>query len=120
MTAEETPKDLGKTSINMDPKVAALLAYIAGLISGIVLFVIEKDNRFVRFHAMQSILASGTLFVLQTALAFLPGLGLLSPIISLAGVVLWVVCMIKAYQGEWFKLPILGDIAERQVDGTNH
>ena len=108
-------KDLGKTSINVEPKLAALLSYLAGFVTGIVFLVIEKENRYVRFHAMQSTIVSGGLFVLQWVLAFIPFLVMLVPLIGLAGLVLWIVCMVKAYQGEKFKLPIVGDIAERQT-----
>ena len=108
-------KDLGKTSINIDPKLAALLSYLAGFVTGIVFLLIEKDNKYVRFHAMQSTIVSGGLFVLQWVLAFIPFLMMLVPLVGLAGLVLWIVCMVKAYQGEKFKLPIVGDIAERQT-----
>ena len=108
-------KDLGKTSINIDPKLAALLSYLAGFVTGIVFLLIEKDNKYVRFHAMQSTIVSGGLFVLQWVLAFIPFLVMLVPLVGLAGLALWIVCMVKAYQGEKFKLPIVGDIAERQT-----
>ena len=108
-------KDLGKTSINIDPKLAALLSYLAGFVTGIVFLLIEKDNKYVRFHAMQSTIVSGGLFVLQWVLAFIPFLMMLVPLVGLAGLALWIVCMVKAYQGEKFKLPIVGDIAERQT-----
>ena len=108
-------QDLGKTSMNLDPKLAALLSYLAGFVTGIVFLLIEKDNKYVRFHAMQSTIVSGGLFVLQWVLAFIPFLMMLVPLIGLAGLVLWIVCMVKAYQGEKFKLPIVGDIAERQT-----
>ena len=108
-------QDLGKTSINVDPKLAALLSYVAGFVTGIVFLLIEKDNKYVRFHAMQSTILAGGLFVLQWVLAFIPFLVLLVPLVSLAGLVLWIMCMVKAFQGEKFKLPIIGDIAEKQV-----
>ena len=56
--------DLGKSSTGIQPNVAALLAYLVGFVSGLVFFLIEKENKFVRFHAMQSIGLSGGLFVL--------------------------------------------------------
>lgn len=109
-------KDLGKTSTGMQANVAALLSYLAGFITGIIFYVIEKDNKFVRFHAMQSIIAFGALFVLNMVLAFIPFVGwVLMPIVSIVSLVLWILLMIKAYQGESFKLPIAGDMAEKQV-----
>ncbi len=109
-------KDLGKTSINVEPKVAALLAYAAGFVSGIIFFVIEKENRFVRFHAMQSIILFGAMFVLQMSIVYLPFIRLIAPLVTLGSLALWIVCMIKAYQGEMFKLPVIGDLAEKQLD----
>jgi len=109
-------KDLGKTSTGMQPNVAALLSYLLGFITGIVFYIIEKENKFVRFHAMQSIITFGALFVLQMVVAFIPIIGwTLMPIVSIASLILWILLMIKAYQGETFKLPIAGDIAEKQA-----
>ncbi|KPK98156.1 MAG: hypothetical protein AMJ95_05435 [Omnitrophica WOR_2 bacterium SM23_72] len=109
-------KDLGKTSSGLQPNLAALLCYLAGFITGIIFYIIEKENKFVRFHAMQSILTFGGLFVLQMILAFIPVLGwILIPLISIASLILWIVLMVKAYQGEEFKLPIIAEIAEKQA-----
>lgn len=107
-------KDLGKTSTGMQPNVAALLSYLLGLITGIIFYVIEKENKFVRFHAMQSIVVFGFLFVAVVVLSFIPVIGwVLMPIIWIAQLALWIILMVKAYQGEMFKLPIAGDIAEK-------
>jgi uncharacterized membrane protein len=109
-------KDLGKTSTGLQPNAAALLSYLLGFITGIIFYVIEKDNKFVRFHAMQSILTSGALFVLQIVIAFIPIIGpALAFIVGIISLILWVILMVKAYQGEDFKLPIVGDIAEKQA-----
>jgi uncharacterized membrane protein len=120
------PNDLGKTSTGMQANIAGLLCYVLGWISGLVFFLIEKENKFVRFHAMQSIIVFGALTVLQIAIGIFAGvlavihLGflvvLLYPLIGLVGLILWIVLMVKAYQGEMFKLPIAGDIAEKNVE----
>lgn len=108
--------DLGKTSTGIQPNLAALLSYVLGVLTGIIFFIIEKENKFVRFHAMQCIILFGGLFVLQLVLAFIPVIGaILVPVISIASLILWVVLMIKSYQGEKLKLPIIGDIAEKQA-----
>lgn len=107
-------KDQGKTSTGLQANVAGLLSYLLGIITGIIFYLIEKDNKFVRFHAMQSIVVFGILFVLSMVLSFIPVIGwALLPIIWLVSLILWIVLMIKAYQGEYFKLPIAGDIAEK-------
>ncbi len=119
-------KDLGKTSTGMQANIAGLLCYAVGWISGLVFFLIEKENKFVRFHAMQSMIVFGALFVLQIAVGMLMGifamihLGILIPLFNglviLASLILWVVLMIKAYQGEKFKLPVAGNIAEKNIE----
>ena len=109
--------DLGKSSTGLSPNVGALLAYLVGFVSGLVFFLIEKESKFVKFHAMQSIALSGGLFVLGLVLGFIPIVNLLVILLNLLGVALWIVCMVKAYQGEWFKLPVVGDLAARQVGG---
>ena len=109
-------KDLGKTSTGMQPNLAALLSYLLGFVTGIIFYLIEKENKFVRFHAMQSILVFGFLFVLQFILPFIPVIGwILLPLVSILCVVLWIILLIKSYQGEYFKLPIAGNIAEKNA-----
>ena len=113
-----------KTSIGVDENIAGALCYILGIVSGIVLYILEKDNKFVRFHAVQSIIVFGSLIVVQWILVpvffYVPVIGsifgsLLSLIVSLLGLVLWILLIVKAYQGETYKVPVLGDIAEKQV-----
>lgn len=107
-------KDLGKTSTGMQANVAALLSYLLGFITGIIFYVIEKENKFVRFHAMQSIVVFGAFFVVMMVLNFIPIIGwVINILLWVAELILWVLLMIKAYQGEHFKLPIAGDIAEK-------
>lgn len=113
--AEDNKQDsLGKSSTGIQPNAAALLSYVAGFMTGIIFFVLEKDNKFVRFHAMQSTITFGGLFVLHVFCSYMPFLAFVMPIISVASLILWIVLMIKAYQGEMFKLPIIGDIADQK------
>lgn len=109
------------------PNVAATLAYVAGFITGIIFLMIEKENKEVRFHAWQSIFLNVAIFVLQIAasiLVFVFGniAGFLAALISfastlilLAALVFWIICMIKAYRLEHYKVPIIGDMAEAQA-----
>jgi uncharacterized membrane protein len=121
-------KDLGKTSSGMEANVAGLLSYVLGPITGLIFFLLEKDNKFVRFHAFQSIVVFGALFILQMATGMLiqtfammragfiiPIFILASNLVMLAALILWVLLMVKAYQGEKFKLPIAGDMAEKNA-----
>ena len=110
----EEKKNLGETSIGMQPNLAALLCYLLGWITGLIFFLVEKKNKFVRFHAMQSIVVFGGLAVINIVLLVVPVIGaLIGLLLSLLALVLWILLMIKAYQGETFKLPIAGDIAEK-------
>jgi len=105
-----------KSSTGLDVNLAALLTYLLGFITGLGFLVLEKDSRYVRFHAMQSTLVFGGLFAINVLLGLVPILGwffsfLLIPVTF----VLWIVLMFKAYQGEKFKLPYIGDMAEQQL-----
>lgn len=102
-----------KTSLGLEENVEAVLCYLLGFVTGIVFFVLEKESEFVRFHAMQSIIVFLGIFVLQWILAFIPFIGfMISWLLGLIGLVLWILLMVKAYQGERFKVPIAGDLAE--------
>ena len=103
------------TSLGIDENVEGLLAYLFGWISGIALLLLEKDNKFVRFHAMQSIAVFAGLTVLDIIFTFIPGLWFLTWILGIVAFVLWIYLMIKAYQGERYKLPYVGEWAEKQV-----
>ncbi len=106
-----------KTSTGLDPNVAAALAYGLGWITGIVFLVAEPGNRFVRFHALQSIIVFGVLSALTILLQAIPLLGMLIAVFLVIplSAILWLVLMFKAYQGEKFKLPIAGDMAEQRL-----
>jgi uncharacterized membrane protein len=110
---------MAKTSMNMEENVASLLCYLLLWLTGIIFYLVEKENKTVRFHAMQSILTFLPLTVLSiifSALSwFVPFMWVLGGLISLLTVILWLVLLIKAYQGEKFKLPIVGDIAEKHA-----
>ena len=108
--------DLGKTSSGIQPNVAGLLAYVLALVTGIIFLVIEKESKFVRFHAIQSIGLSVGLTVVSIVLSVLPVIGIaLGLLVNLAGLALWIVCMVKAYQGELFRVPVIGDVAAKQA-----
>jgi uncharacterized membrane protein len=112
-----SPQHTEKTSIGLDANLAAALSYLVGFVSGIVVLVLEKDNRFVRFHALQSVLAFGAITLLWVLLNAVPLLGfLLGVLIIIPGsAVVWLLMMFKAYQGEEFKLPIVGAIAAERI-----
>ena len=127
------PVQTTKSSTGLDENIAALLSYIFGWVSGLIFFLIEKDSRLVRFHAMQSILLNvsfGVVAVVLMIVLLIIGMvfamvsdalgavvGILSFLIWLvfiAGILLAVVlCLVKAFQGQYFKLPVIGNLAEK-------
>lgn len=112
--AESEKQDLGVTDTGIKPNVAALLAYLLGFVTGLVFLLIEKKNKFVRFHAMQSIIVFGSIIVVHWVTSFIPVVGAIAGgLLLLLWVVLAIVLMVKAYQGEKFKLKWVGDIAEQ-------
>jgi len=105
-----------KSSTGLEANIAGLLCYVLWWASGLVFFLIEKESNFVRFHAIQSVYVFGALTVAGIVLGWIPVIGLvIGSLIWVLGVVLWIVLMIKAYQGEKFKLPIVGDWAEKRA-----
>jgi uncharacterized membrane protein len=117
----EQPSSPQKTSMGLEPNLAAALSYLCGWLTGLIFYLMEKENNFVRFHAFQSILVSAGFTVLFIALGIvghLPFVGWVValvgyPIVGIASFVSWILLMIKAYQGQRFHFPITGDIAER-------
>ena len=100
-----------KSGTGLPRNTAAALSYVLGWLTGLVMLLLEKDE-FVRFHAMQSIIVFGVL----TIATFVPVIGwILSPLIMIAGFVLWLVLIFKAYQGEKYMLPYVGEFAEKQL-----
>ncbi len=130
----------------MDPKVAAAISYI--WIVGVVFFIIEKENKFIRFHALQSILFGVANAIIMGVLAIIAviltvvfsiggaaaatasGSGGIGTLVQLVVWVIWLIfwliglamfvgliyAAVKAYQGQTFKLPIIGNIAEKTVN----
>jgi uncharacterized membrane protein len=104
------------TSTGLSPNTAGLLCYVAGWISGIIFLLLEQRNRFVRFHAAQSIVAFGTITVAGIVLGLIPVVGVaFSSIIGIIGFIVWIIMIVKASSGEWYKLPWAGDVAEKIV-----
>lgn len=108
--------EIKTTSTGLNQNVAGFLCYLIGWITGLIFFLIEKENKFVRFHAMQSMITFGGLTILFMVIGYVPLIGwLLFPFLGLLQLVLWILLMVKAYQGEYFKLPVVGDMAEKNI-----
>jgi uncharacterized membrane protein len=103
-----------KSSTGLEENVAGFLCYLFGFITGIVFLVVEKKSGFVKFHAMQSVITFLGLFVVSLIVASIPIINLLTPLIWVLGLVLWLLLMIKALQGQRYSLPIVGKMAEQK------
>lgn len=109
----------------LQPNIAGLLCYLFGALGGVVFLLIEKENREVKFHAWQSIALTvayiavvivlnivGIIFIL-IHLGFI--VTLLSLVVYLGFLVVWIMLMVRAYQGQIWRLPMIGDFAARQA-----
>lgn len=109
----------------MDEKVAGLLCYVLGWVTGLIFYFIDK-RPYVRFHAAQSIVVFAGLQIISIILGTFFGVSLLAGglagfsmgyalygIVNLVGLCLWILLMVKAYQGERFRVPVAADIAEK-------
>jgi uncharacterized membrane protein len=107
-----------KTSTGFDANVAAALTYLAGFVTGIIFLLVEKENKFVRFHAMQSTIVFIGIVGIDILLQIVPILGALVVIFIVIplSAILWLFLMYKAYQGEEFKLPVVGQMAADRTD----
>ncbi len=106
--------------------VAGLLAYVT-IIPAIIFLVVEpyNKNRFIRFHSFQSIffaVAWTVIWIAASFVAAIPVLGwatlLIWPVMGLGGLIIWIVLLMKAYGGQTFKLPVIGDMAEKQANNV--
>jgi uncharacterized membrane protein len=114
---------MAKSSTGMEENVAGLLCYLAGWITGIIFLVIEKDSKFVKYHAIQSIVIFGSatiIFIILSILGIIPAIGfifgvVLYWIVWVATFVLWIVLMVKAYQGKKPNILGAGNIANKHA-----
>ena len=97
-------------------KIKAALTYLVGFLSGIFFLLIEKKSAFIRFHAMQSTIVFGGIFIASVILGWLPVFGpLLANLLSLLSFGLWLLLVWKAYKGESYELPYVGNLAKQQL-----
>ena len=122
----------------LDSNVAGALSYVFGFVSGLIFYLIEKDDQFVRWHAAQSIALSAVLAVVYIALTFLGTvvsmtafsgssglflvgslfslvLGLVWLVVAVGGFAVWLYLIVKAYQGDTVRLPVVATLADRLV-----
>lgn len=94
-----------------------MLCYLLGFVTGIIFLIVEKQSRFVKFHAIQSIAVSIGIILIGMLLGWIPIIGaIVSFVLWPASVVLWIALMMLALQGKAYKLPVIGEWSEQQVD----
>ncbi len=104
-----------QSSTGLEENVAGFFCYLLGFITGIIFLAIEKKSSFVKFHAMQSTITFLSLFIISIILGFIPIIGLLVYPIWILSLILWLLLMVKALQGERYSLPIVGKMAEEKT-----
>jgi uncharacterized membrane protein len=109
---EHTMEGKGRSSTGLEENVAGFLCYLLWFVTGIVFLVVERESRFVKFHAKQSTITFLVLFVILLLIGWIPVIGAMVWILSL---VLWLLLMIKALQGKQYSLPIVGKVVEEKT-----
>ncbi|RPF52221.1 DUF4870 domain-containing protein [Aquisalibacillus elongatus] len=116
---EKVFREEEKSSTGLNENLAGALCYLAGFVTGIIFLLIEKESKFVRYHAFQSIFVWIGMFILSFGVGLIPIIGwLLSLLIAPVGFILWIYCMFSAYKMKWFKLPFVGNLAEEQISNS--
>jgi len=106
-----------KSLFNLDKNISGALCYALHFFTGIFYLIMEKDNKFVRFHALQSTVWFGACWILRTVLGMIPILGgILSWLLSLIMFVSWLYLMFMAYKNEMFRIPVIGDVVYEQIN----
>ena len=114
---EGAAKPEAESSTGMSANVAGLLCYVLVWITGIVFVVLEKKSTFVKFHAWQSIMTFGVLFVVSLIFSWIPFIGwIIGTLIGVLSFILWIILMIQAGTGKMWKVPWAGDWAEKQAN----
>jgi uncharacterized membrane protein len=109
-------KPEAESSTGLSANVAGLLCYVLGWVTGIVFIVLEKKSTFVRFHAWQSIMTFGVLFVISLILSWIPVIGwIMGTLIGILSFILWIILIVQAGTGKMWKVPLAGDWAEKQI-----
>ena len=113
---EGAAKIEAESSTGLSENVAGLLCYVVGWVTGIIFLVLEKKSTFVKFHAYQSIMTFGVLFVVSLIFSWIPIIGwIIGTLIGILSFILWIILIIQAGTGKMWKVPLAGDWAEKQI-----
>jgi len=104
------------TGTGLQENVAGLLCYVLGWVTGILFLILEPNNKFIKFHAVQSIIVFGVIFIIDMIFIWVY---VVSLIIGILALILWVFLMYQAYQGKKYMVPIAGVYAEKMASGSS-
>jgi uncharacterized membrane protein len=110
---ECTMEEKGKSSTGLDENVAGFFCYLLWFVTGIIFLAVERESRFVKFHAKQSTVTFLIIFVILIIIGWIPVIGTVAWVLSL---LLWLFLMIKALKGERYSVPIVGKIIGEKTD----
>ncbi len=99
--------------MGMRAPAAGWLSYLGGWVTGLIFLLLKREDRFVRFHAIQSLIFFGTMSIVTTVLSQIPLLGFLGAGLGFVSFICWIVLIVKAARGRYYKLPIIGEYAEK-------
>ena len=102
-----------RTSMGMRARTAGWLSYLGGWITGLIFLLLARENRFVRFHAMQSLIFFGGISMVTTMFSHVPVLGFIGAGLGFVSFICWIFLMVAAHRGRYYKLPIVGDFADK-------
>jgi uncharacterized membrane protein len=104
------------TSSGIQPNIAGLLCYLLTWVTGIVFLIIEKQNKFVRFHAFQSIIVFVALWIIYVVFIWTY---IIPIIVGILMFIMWVLLMYQAYKGKMYKVPLAGNWAEKLANSSS-
>jgi uncharacterized membrane protein len=102
-----------RTSMGMRASAAGWLSYLGGWVTGLIFLLLKRENRFVRFHAMQSLIFFGAMSMVTAVFSHIPLLGFIGTGLGFVSFICWIVLIVKAARGRYYKLPIIGEYAEK-------
>jgi len=122
MKKKEVMMKKEETSLGLEENIEAALSYLLGWITGLIFLFAEK-NKFVKFHALQSTIFFGfftIVFIFLSPFHIIPFINILSKAIAYCLIIFcfifWILGIVKAYQHELFKFPIVGEIAKKNFE----
>ncbi|HFB66875.1 MAG TPA: hypothetical protein ENJ60_15190 [Aeromonadales bacterium] len=113
---------MSKSSLNLDENIACVLCYAFWWVGGLIILFLEKDNKTIRFQAAQSIIIFGGFYVFQMIFGYSVFIGAgfsIFRLFNLAAMILWIFLMIKSYQKQYIKIPVVSELAETLLKKVN-